>query len=75
MTTPTPTPRKGKDPLSALVAGVEQMLSELDEDQWNALVARVRPPADPEKSDPAAPKTDDAAYPASWGFTPKAASK
>lgn len=68
MTTPTE-PTRGKDPLAALVAGVEQMLSELDDDQWKALVARVRPPADEPKDaeQKPAPKDDGPAYPASWG--------
>ncbi len=67
MTTPT-APTRGKDPLAALVAGVEQMLSELDDDQWKALVARVRPPADEAKDDEQkpAPKDDGPAYPANW---------
>lgn len=66
MTTPTE-PTRGKDPLAALVAGVEQMLSELDDDQWEALVARVRPPADESKDEQKpAPKDDGPAYPANW---------
>lgn len=70
MTAPTPAPRKTtKDPLNALVAGVEQMLSELDEEAWQQLVARVRPPADAE---PKAVATD---YPASWGYNSKGAGK
>jgi len=69
MTAPTPT-RKTKDPLSALVAGVEQMLSELDDDAWQQLVARVRPPADTEpKTEPKAAAATD--YPASWGYGAK----
>ncbi|MGV6990872.1 hypothetical protein ACUY3U_05325 [Gordonia amicalis] len=74
MTAPTPTPRKTKDPLSALVAGVEQMLSELDDDAWQQLVARVRPPADtqPQATEPKADATD---YPASWGYGKKASNK
>ncbi|UAK38559.1 hypothetical protein K8O93_01830 [Gordonia bronchialis] len=70
MTTPT-APTRGKDPLAALVAGVEQMLSELDEQQWAALVARVRPPADTDEpkddEQKPAPKDDGPAYPANWG--------
>ncbi|MBR7194076.1 hypothetical protein [Gordonia sp. SCSIO 19800] len=68
MTAPAPAPRK--DPLSALVAGVEQMLSELDDDAWQQLVARVRPPADtePKTTEPKAAATD---YPASWGYGAK----
>ncbi|MGV9796070.1 hypothetical protein [Gordonia sp. NPDC003422] len=71
MTTPTQ-PRR-KDPLAALVAGVEQMLSELDDDQWQQLVARVRPPADDDKpaEQKPKPKDDGPAYPASWGFGDK----
>ncbi|WP_435083387.1 hypothetical protein [Gordonia hongkongensis] len=69
MTAPTPA-RKTKDPLNALVAGVEQMLSELDEEAWQQLVARVRPPADtePKAAEPKAEATD---YPASWGYGTK----
>lgn len=68
--TPTPQARKTKDPLSALVAGVEQMLSELDDDAWQQLVARVRPPADadPKTTEPKAAATD---YPESWGYGAK----
>ncbi|WP_267616916.1 hypothetical protein [Gordonia bronchialis] len=75
MTAPT-APTRGKDPLAAMIAGVEQMLSELDEQQWAALVARVRPPADTDEpkddeqkddEQKPAPKDDGPAYPASWG--------
>lgn len=70
MTAPS-APTRGKDPLAALVAGVEQMLSELDDDQWKALVARVRPPADADEpkddEQKPAPKDDGPAYPAHWG--------
>ncbi|MDH3007093.1 hypothetical protein [Gordonia alkanivorans] len=70
MTAPTPAPRKTKDPLSALVAGVEQMLSELDDDAWQQLVARVRPPADTEPKT-TEPKTAATDYPESWGYGAK----
>lgn len=64
MTTPT-NPTTGKSPVAALIAGVEQMLAELPEDQWQQLVARVREPAD-QTTDPKAKPADDQAYPASW---------
>ncbi|MEP9417473.1 hypothetical protein ABLE92_24450 [Gordonia sp. VNQ95] len=74
-------PPSGKSPVAALLAGVEQMLSELTDDQWADLVARVRQPADDagdtDTDDQAAPPVKKkptaaaAAYPASWN--PKAA--
>lgn len=74
MTAPTPTPGKSKEPLTALVAGVEQMLSELTDEQFAALVARVRPPADTD-APATATKADQTDYPESWGYGNKKGAK
>lgn len=44
-----------------LVAAVKQFLAELSDDEFAALVAEVREPAD-----------DGPTYPAAWGFQPPA---
>ncbi|MGC5246428.1 hypothetical protein ACPXB3_05835 [Gordonia sp. DT219] len=75
MTDPAP----GKNPIGALLAGVEQYLSELTAEQFATVVARVRPPdekpaaPDDQAADAPAPKDDGPAYPAGWA--PKGGAK
>lgn len=67
-------------PTDVLEAAVKQYLSELSDDDFAALVAEVRPPADAEEPTPPSSKkpattttADGPAYPAGWA--PKGTAK
>lgn len=67
-------------PTDVLEAAVKQYLSELSDDDFAALVAEVRPPADDEPPTPPSskkpatkPADDGPAYPADWA--PKGTAK